>query len=701
VRELDVDRQPVLLHSPMHQDLEALYTDYLSSYESARATDGSSVIQTKASNCTQKHVPDVIEEALEATLSRLNQWLSTPSDFTEHQFVIRKSGLSSVLTTLRVRFPALRYGVSNETHTDLREQEVCTVTASRDTIYSRLLSVDSGLSVEDVIRLYTLRAQAAECSTEICRGADKTTRTNVHQMIAAADRNLQLRTATTKGGISVIRVTKKSSRKRKAETESVDDESFSNTTTRCFVHFTLFKRSTESLHAIQQLAEALRVANSEFCIAGTKDKRALTYQRCSINSKACQGMSPVEIAKYLAMSYPESNHDSTTSSGPVIAVGNFSFETSPLRVGHLLGNQFSITVRRLLSRTEMRHGTSLREVLEYRKEMILREGFFNLFGTQRTGTSDRMSAALFRHSNAVPLSEFEDCLISAAHQCAAVGPRIGKCLLLRNFKEAFELILLGLRPVEDDGVGDDTADCVQSTNERVVEARRLYGSGADLNIVFSSFPHYCTRERTLIRGLLRYGRGAFELAIQQLPHSTRSMYITAYQSLLWNTVAAHRARLSGTVQPGDLVHGEGGSSTHVLMPVEIEGPIVAHSLSDVVIPLFGSTVHYPSENCASGAFYKKLLEVEGLHDAYSHPDMPKGAYRSLVVSDIYSNINLYFNSTNPWLFCIVDNQQRLDALDMKLEATEKTSCLHLEFSLPVGSFATALLACLLNNDSLL
>jgi tRNA pseudouridine13 synthase len=436
---------------------------------------------------------------------------------------------------------------------------------------------------------------------------------------------------------------------------------------------------------MQQIASALHVSSSEICHAGIKDKRALTYQRCSVNTRTCSAqLTPTQMIRRL-MERLSCSALGNGGTGPLVSVGNFSFKSSPLQTGLLWGNRFSIRVRRVRCTDAEVTNQKILTIIEGRKTSLLHKGFLNIFGTQRTGQCPNTSSVLFQYSrsHSSPIDQYEELLLAAVRDHTAVGPRIGKLLVMREFKAAFDLILLS-----EEHTNDDVQDgCRKDDSGPIKAARCLYLAGAAIRDVISAFPQYCVRERTLLRGLQRYGLEAFESALLLLPHSSRAMYINAYQSVLWNAVAAHRARLGCTVQVGDLVMEQTGiESVCAVMPADLESG--SYGIDQVVLPLFGSTVKYPSLVSANGRFYDRLLRQEGIVDVSSCVQ-PKGAYRKVI--------------------------QRLEGLDIKMEGativddsppspshgTGNGVMMSLVFDLPAGSFATTLLSCLFHNERFL
>ena len=121
--------------------------------------------------------------------------------------------------------------------------------------------------------------------------------------------------------------------------------------------FTIKKRNLSTLEAINQIARALHVNPRNVGYAGLKDKRAITIQMLSV-----EDIRPVQV---LEVSLPE------------IEVLWAERHTHKLRVGHLRGNRFTITLRDV-SRATL-------SAVEEKMKQLATEGVPNRFGMQRFG----------------------------------------------------------------------------------------------------------------------------------------------------------------------------------------------------------------------------------------------------------------------------------------------------------------------------
>ncbi|KAJ2860561.1 multisubstrate pseudouridine synthase 7 [Coemansia aciculifera] len=127
-----------------------------------------------------------------------------------------------------------------------------------------------------------------------------------------------------------------------------------------FCYFVMQKENHDTMDVLFQIARSLRSTTRSLGMAGTKDKRGITVQRCSayrIDHKRLIGASRNLKGARL---------------------GNFSYGPRELRLGDLSGNRFEIILRHVKGADEQ----SLAPVLEG----IHRTGFINYYGMQRFGT---------------------------------------------------------------------------------------------------------------------------------------------------------------------------------------------------------------------------------------------------------------------------------------------------------------------------
>ncbi len=122
-------------------------------------------------------------------------------------------------------------------------------------------------------------------------------------------------------------------------------------------YFAIRKRNLTTLEAINRIARELQVKASNIGYAGLKDKRAITTQVLSVESISPQQILQIELPRIEVLWAKRHDHK--------------------LRVGHLRGNRFEITLRDV--------APMVFPVAQKEMERLETEGVPNRFGTQRFG----------------------------------------------------------------------------------------------------------------------------------------------------------------------------------------------------------------------------------------------------------------------------------------------------------------------------
>ncbi|GMS97273.1 hypothetical protein PENTCL1PPCAC_19448, partial [Pristionchus entomophagus] len=231
-----------------------------------------------------------------------------------------------------------------------------------------------------------------------------------------------------------------------------------------------------------------------------------------------------------------------------IVLYDMSYEREGVRTGSHWGNRFSIVLRDIDPAAEATLESRLKEWAEL--------GFINYFGTQRFGSCETRTAD------------------------------VGRLILQRNWKEAVDLILGG---AERNG---------QDTVQGAIEHWRTTGDAAAACKLLQGAQCFASVEGSILRSLAK-GK-TWQEAVLWLPPNIRSIYVHAYQSLLWNKLASERVVATGvSVQEGD-VGAEG-----VKLELETGSPF------DVQVPL-------PNSACADRegyvfAQYKAVMDADGIN----------------------------------------------------------------------------------------
>lgn len=325
-----------------------------------------------------------------------------------------------------------------------------------------------------------------------------------------------------------------------------------------------------------------------------------------------------------------------------LKLGNFSYKNHPLKLGELQGNHFTIVLRNITGSDDQVNQamSSLRET-----------GFINYYGMQRFGTT------------AVPTF------------------KVGRAILKNDWSEVVDLILLP-RPGAE--------------KEFLVRCREEWAKSRDPEAALKKLPNKRCVEGQLLRGLSMYGKKNIVQAFGLIPRNNRLMYIHSYQSVLWNTMVSRRIDAFG-LKPveGDLVLR--GTTAHVLSAEEA----ATHSIHDIVMPLPGFDVIYPSHHVGGG--YREMLSADGLDiDNMRHKIKDyslAGAYRRVIIrpTDVSWEVVRYDNPRNPLVHTDVDKLENKPAPVVSSEG--KYRALRMEFSLPSSTYATMAIREILKLDT--
>eukprot|EP00904_Undaria_pinnatifida_P002812 jgi/Undpi1/12531/HiC_scaffold_6.g02200.m1 len=348
--------------------------------------------------------------------------------------------------------------------------------------------------------------EGADKGVTLSSDKDKTNRTFVHRAIAEAFPYLQTKTCSDVKDASVQRISvfwsKRGGKRKRGRPDGGDAGRGRDAASRfppgrasggggrAWVRFALRKEGREHHRVATSLSKALRVPLSFLSFGGVKDKMAITTQVCAV-----RGVPPAKILK---------------SNGSIggVTVGNLEYCSHGLSLGELSGNRFTVVVRDA-NVPATRIEASLRETCS--------SGFINFFGTQRVG-----SPSAFARGQPLPY-------------------QIGRDLLSGDWEAAVRKVLQP-RGSDPPFLHSALSELLQGKISPKKCTARVKGNNR-LSV-----------ERLVLHGLVRYGPSAFQAAIQCVPYGMRTMWVHAYQSHVWNSVASARIRLFGPqAVPGDLV----------------------------------------------------------------------------------------------------------------------------------------------------
>ncbi|XP_071518346.1 pseudouridylate synthase 7 homolog [Panulirus ornatus] len=372
-----------------------------------------------------------------------------------------------------------------------------------------------------------------------------------------------------------------------------------------------------------------------------------------------------------------------------VHIGNFHFREKPQRMNLQFGNHYRIVLREV-------DGTD-DEVIEA-VESLKTKGFINYYGTQPFG------------NNSVSMRG------------------IGCELLKGNWQQAVNLILA---PRDND----------------VPDLRRCHNTWKDTGDAEAALKMLCkgwesTVESQLLTGLTQMTGNDLVEALNRIPRTTRTLYLHAYQSWLWNTIASRRVKKYGLkVLPGDIVrrkgsiaevdeiveesneneadsdegktgddseskpeietteaNGQNMSGFHFLTEEEAE----VADIFDVVLPLPGYNVEYPNNEIKE--WYSELLEADGLtfsalkHDVKAYA--ARGVYRRMMVlpTNVSEKICYYRDASKPLLQSDMDKLWGLKIEDNILKEGPSRAVI-VEMTLPSSSYISVALRELLRRET--
>ncbi|KAM3869805.1 pseudouridylate synthase 7 homolog [Diretmus argenteus] len=323
-------------------------------------------------------------------------------------------------------------------------------------------------------------------------------------------------------------------------------------------------------------------------------------------------------------------------------LGNFCYKNHPLKLGELQGNHFTVVIRNISGTDEQ-----LQQALTSLKET----GFINYYGMQRFGTT------------AVPTHH------------------VGRAILKNNWSEVVDLILKP-RPGAEKGY--------------LVRCREEWAKTQDPEAALKKLPVTRCVEGQLLRGLSKFGKKNIVTAFGLIPRNNRLMYIHSYQSVVWNTMVSRRIEAFGLkAVEGDLVLR--GGTAYELSAEEAE----SHSIHDIVMPLPGFDVIYPSHHVGKG--YREMLSADGLDiDKMRHKVKDyslAGTYRRILIrpSDVSWEVVQY---DDPRISLVHTDVEKLENKPAPVFNKEgKYRALRMEFSLPPSTYATMAIREVLKMDT--
>ncbi|TVY76006.1 Multisubstrate pseudouridine synthase [Lachnellula suecica] len=428
-----------------------------------------------------------------------------------------------------------------------------------------------------------------------------------------------------------------------------------------FLHFSLHKQNKDTMEVIGLLSRLLHIKPKDFSFAGTKDRRAVTVQRVSVQRQQANKLASLNSKLWGAQ------------------IGNYEYKKTQLELGELGGNEFTITLRNC----EFPNEAGLDETgrLELGRRIVgdafkflQQYGFINYFGLQRFGTF-----GIGTHEVGAKILQ---------------GDYEGAVWDILSYND--ETLQKGLYP-------DETSQNLSKTNRDDIDraiAIHNWKSGRNFKQVLDRLPRKFTAEVSLIQALSTGCKNDPAGALGRVPYGLRTMYVHAYQSYVWNIVASFRWAKYGTkVIAGDLVLVDTPAQKAAAVKDEVDenGEVVvrpaAHDTAvthddlyqrarplteeeansgdftvfDIVLPTPGYDIDYPQNDV--GDYYKEFMASDlggGLDPANMRRNIKEfslsGSYRQVMAkigSDLSFEVKTYASDDEQLVETDVDRMDKL------------------------------------------
>ena len=411
-----------------------------------------------------------------------------------------------------------------------------------------------------------------------------------------------------------------------------------------YLHFTIYKENKDTLEVISYLAKQLHMKPNAFQFAGNKDRRAVTSQRVSVYR-----VFPDKLA-------------SLNRSLRNAKVGDYIFQEDKLALGDLQGNAFCITLRDCVLKEDATEAHSQLEILRERvrlgMEAMSDKGFINYFGLQRFGSF------------------------------ATRTDHIGKKLLQGDFKDAVDSILEFSPAALVAATDPESGPTISRDDRDRAMALKIFRGGGPIKQALDTLPRKFSAESNILRWLGdEEHKNDYRGALDSIPRNLRSMYVHAYQSLIWNLAVTHRWKTLGDrLVAGDLVlvneHEDkvpakqnedvDAEGEIVIKPAEEDRAVTAnerferaraltaeevasgrYTIFDVVFPTPGFDILYPEYMLP---FYKKTMGSEQ-HGNLDPVDMVR-KWKEISLSGSYRKIVARPLAGFSWDVCVYEGEDK-------------------------------------------
>jgi tRNA pseudouridine13 synthase len=437
-----------------------------------------------------------------------------------------------------------------------------------------------------------------------------------------------------------------------------------------FLEFTLLKENIDTMRAVELIARCLHIKSANIGIAGTKDKRAVTTQRCTIYRGK-----PTTLERLNNM-----------NNGPgIIRLGDFKYVADSLRLGNLIGNRFEIIIRDI---------SAADDDVASACQQIQRHGFVNYYGLQRFGKGGSRSHVIGRH------------------------------IYLSNWKEAVDLMFV-LRDGDQEDIREtklayQAGDFIRALQ---IAPRKMYSERAVLGHLSKLSNDYCAAFHLIPKSTRLICAHAYQSYLWNMAASER-IRLYGLQVVLGDAVSVGNVVESDIVEDDEgLIDADdsdsNGKDDGLQVDLAEDGPLTSkqrrddgkayvivtaediaanrYTISDVVLPIPGDESIFPSH--AVGDYMRQLMAQDGI-SMQSYRDClgqyrTHGSYRRLMQHpiDFQWEILRYRDNNEELAHTELDRYlDRSQSGDGKVdEGLLKLRALALKFTMPPGTYATMLL----------
>jgi tRNA pseudouridine13 synthase len=333
-----------------------------------------------------------------------------------------------------------------------------------------------------------------------------------------------------------------------------------------YLIFFLQKTNWDTVGAAREITRRLGISRKRISFAGTKDKRAITTQRMSLWNVEKERLEKLRIKD--------------------MKIQPLYYSSSPLKLGDLKGNRFTITIRELGKPVTWKGGK-----------------FPNYFGVQRFGKT------------------------------RPVTHLVGKALVENNPKKAVRLYL---------------GKVFDSESSEAKEARKRLSKNWDYGKALKYFPKNLKYERTLLAYLAEHPND-YANSLRKLPRKLLIMFVHAYQSWIFNEILEKRTELVGFgPMEGDIL--EKGIPTALVPGYEaelargVQGKIEEEILQKEWLSLRDFKIKIMPElssrglrrpTCTEASDFEILEQSKGM--AKTRFSLPKGSYATTLLEHVCGN----------------------------------------------------------------